>query len=117
MKCDRVVVAIALVASGCLGSTGTDSSASTGGPAVPGVSATSIDFGTTGCGQTAQSQTLSVTNTGHSSYSFSAALAGGDDSPYTLSPNSGSVEAGASVALTITAKPLPDAVILPALFN
>jgi hypothetical protein len=69
-----------------------------------------VYFGSNGlvdCGTTAAAQTVTLSNAGVGSFGFDASLGLGANSPYTVSPSSGTVGPNGSVALTITPKPLP----------
>jgi hypothetical protein len=66
-----------------------------------------LDFKSVSCGQTAPPQTATITNTGTASFIFQAAMVGGATSPFTVSPATGPVAAGASVTVTITPNAIP----------
>lgn len=66
----------------------------------------SLDFGLVDCGAQAAAQSVKLTTTGTSS-SWSASLALGALSPYTLSATSGSVSSSTPSTITVTPKKVP----------
>ncbi len=66
-----------------------------------------LDFKSVDCGQSAQPQTVMVTNSGTASFNFKAVMLLGASSPYAISPATGTVAAGASVPVTVTPNPIP----------
>ncbi len=78
---------------------------------VLGLSSTNVFFGTQGivpCGTQASSQTLTLTNSGNQAFSWTATLAKGASSPFTFSPQSGTVPANSgSVTLTFDTTAIP----------
>ena len=70
------------------------------------VNPTTLDFGFTNCGATAAPQTLAITANGQG-LTFMTALAKGANTPFTVSPTSGSIAAQGTATLTITPKAIP----------
>ena len=79
--------------------------------AVVKVSPTSLYFGANGyvgCGNTAAAQMVTVTNNSNAQITVNAALNLGANSPYTVSPASGTAAAnGGSLVVTVTPKAIP----------
>jgi hypothetical protein len=71
------------------------------------VSPGSLNFGLTNCGSAAATQTFTVANTGNQSFSWTAALAKGNASPYTLSSFGGVLLANTAVTVTVTPAGIP----------
>jgi hypothetical protein len=67
---------------------------------------TTASFGFTPCGTQAAAQTVSITNNGPAT-TFTAMLDKSGFSPFTVSPASGNIGAGATLALTVTPKAIP----------
>ncbi len=77
---------------------------------VVGVSTTEVFFGTNGrvaCGAQSPPRSLVLTNGGNASYAWSANLALGAGSPFTLTPSSGTVPAMGTVTVSLTSTPIP----------
>lgn len=78
---------------------------------VVGLSAAELFFGTNGrvdCGTQAASKTLTLTNSGNLAYAWTATLAKGSASAFTVTPESGTVPAnGGMVTLTIATQAIP----------
>ncbi len=96
------VLCAPLPADVALSGTGTSGSVS--------LSAQSFDFGATNCGATATAKALTLQNPGNASYTWTATLG---SSRYALSKASGSVAAGGSDSLTITAAAIPQTSAVP----
>jgi hypothetical protein len=109
-----VAVAVVSTLVACMSETGTSpedteatgSAVQVAGSAV-GVSTTALAFGDVSCGTTAAAKTVVVTNTGKSAVTFTATLALGGRSPYTVSPASGTVAANGKATLTVTPEAIP----------
>jgi hypothetical protein len=91
--CGTSATAIALSGEGSSGSVGVQ----------PG----SLDFGKVKCGATGTAQTIKLSNVGNASFTFDVKAAAGTASPYTVSPDTGSVAASGSVTIAVTPKPVP----------
>jgi hypothetical protein len=78
-----------------------------GAGGVVGVSPGALDYGLVNCGTTSGAQVITVFNTGSASYTFTASLAGGAASPYTISPATSTVLAGSQSSIIVTPKPIP----------
>lgn len=78
---------------------------------VVGFSTTDVYFGNGGkvdCGTQAASKTFTINNTGNAAFSWTATLRKGSASPFTFSPQSGTVPAnGGSITITVNAAPIP----------
>ncbi|MEZ4367591.1 MAG: hypothetical protein R2939_15135 [Kofleriaceae bacterium] len=74
---------------------------------LPSVDVEALDFGLTDCGQTGAPRSFLVSNTDSSAFTFTATLAGGTDSPYTVSPAAATVLAGSQVLVTVTPRAIP----------
>jgi hypothetical protein len=72
-----------------------------------GVSTAVLDFGKVNCGTTASVQKVTLQNTGKAAYSFTALLKQGSESPFTVAPASGKIEAGQAAEVTVTPKQIP----------
>ncbi len=77
------------------------------------LSAQSFDFGATNCGSSATARTLTLQNPGNAGYTWTATLAKGASSPYTLNKASGSVAASGSDALVVTPAAIPSTSAVP----
>lgn len=74
------------------------------------VSATELDFGNTNCGGKAAPREIAVTNTGTTAFTFTAALNTSGNNNFTVSPTSATVNAGATVTISVTPKSIPSTV-------
>ncbi|MFO0711272.1 MAG: choice-of-anchor D domain-containing protein [Sandaracinus sp.] len=73
-----------------------------------------VTFPETGCGLLPADQTFTISNVGAGALSYTATLARGIESPFTLSRSSGTVGPGATQSLTISAARIPAALpVLP----
>lgn len=71
---------------------------------------TELFYGTNGlvnCGATSPARTVTLGNAGNAAFAWTATLGRGSASPFTLSPLSGTVPAGATVTLTLTSTGIP----------
>lgn len=71
---------------------------------------TELFFGTNGlvdCGATSPGRTVTLGNAGNAAFAWTATLGRGGASPFTVSPASGTVPAGATVTLTLTSAGVP----------
>jgi hypothetical protein len=66
-----------------------------------------LDFGLTDCGTTAVPHTLVVSNDSDKAFSYTAELAMGEDSYYTVTPAQGTVLAHSQLYVTVTSRPIP----------
>ena len=78
-----------------------------GAGGVVAVSPGALDYGLVNCGSTGGAQVVTVFNTGTASYTYTASLAGGAGSAYTVSPPSSTVLAGAQSTIIVTPKSIP----------
>ena len=81
-----------------------------------------IDFGNVGCGKTSTlplaQRTVTISNTGGASFTFSATLAGGAASPYTIAIAGSPVAPGGTGTIVVTPKSVPTAsAITPNLYG
>ncbi len=78
---------------------------------VVGISTTDVFFGANGlvdCGTRAGDRTIALTNGGNQAFSWTATLGKGASSPFTVTPGSGTVPAGAaSVTITVSTTAVP----------
>ncbi len=75
--------------------------------------ATTLNFGSVNCGGVAAaSQKVKLTNTTGASFTWSGVLTLGTDSPYTISPATGTLANNASVDVTVTPKGIPASPII-----
>lgn len=75
-----------------------------------GFSTTEVFFGDGGfvdCGAQSPSRTFHILNTGNQAFSWTATLGKGAGSPFAFSPESGTVPAGGSQEITVTAAAIP----------
>ena len=80
----------------------------TGTVAAVNIGPSPLNFNTVSCGTSAPSQTVTISNTGTTAFTFTAALALGDaNSPFVITPESGSVPANGQAIITVTPKPIP----------
>lgn len=70
------------------------------------LSTSSLNFGLVPCGSTAAARTVTVTNNSSTQLGITLMLAGGANSPYTVSGPS-TIAAGATVTVTVTPKQIP----------
>ena len=106
------VVALATTGSTCGASASSLDLAGQGLAALPAVSG-DVDFGAVACGAAGLPQTVTVSNAGNEAFTFTAELATGDSSPYTLSYTSTTVPGGDKVELTIAPKAVPQVAPVP----
>jgi hypothetical protein len=78
-----------------------------GAGGVVGVSPGALDYGLVNCGTTSGAQVITVFNTGTASYTYTASLAGGASSPYTISPATSTVLPGSQSSIIVTPKAIP----------
>jgi hypothetical protein len=80
-----------------------------GGP--PGLTPTTLDFGSVNCGSptAAAAQTFTIVNPSLFQVAWTAVLAKGASSAFSLAPAMGSLSPGQSVAVTVTPAPVPQA--------
>jgi len=78
-----------------------------GDDAKVGVSATTLDFGEVDCGTIGSPQAVVLSNSGDGSFTYTAALAAGDASPFSVTPAAGTVGATSALTLVITPKAVP----------
>jgi hypothetical protein len=71
------------------------------------VSPPSLDFGEVDCGKVGAAKTVTIANNGNGLATFSAGLALGASSPFTVSPASGTVAKGKQLTLTVTPHSIP----------
>jgi hypothetical protein len=71
------------------------------------VSENVLTFGPTTCGTTSKPQSITLTNSGNASLTWSAGPANTSASPYAVSPTTGSLAAGDSVSVVVTPGPIP----------
>ncbi len=78
-----------------------------GAGGVVGVSPGALDYGLVNCGTTTGAQVITVFNTGSASYTYTASLAAGAASPYTISPATNTVLPGSQSSIIVTPKAIP----------
>ncbi|MBX3230627.1 MAG: choice-of-anchor D domain-containing protein [Labilithrix sp.] len=66
-----------------------------------------LDFGETRCHDTAVAKTVTLSNSGGSSLSWTAALGRGATSSFSITPASGTLAAGGTASITVTPKAIP----------
>jgi hypothetical protein len=100
---------VALVTTGVLCASPASSIALSGeGTAEPvTVSPSPLDFGTVNCGATGTAHKVTITNGYAFAVTYTATLAAGTSSPYTLDLPTGSVPAKGTAAITVTPKAVP----------
>ena len=72
-----------------------------------GISPSEVSFGLVDCSAQAAPQTVTLSNSGTSPFHFTVALGAGAVSPYTIAPESGTVDAGGNATLTLTPSAIP----------
>jgi len=79
----------------------------TGTKGIVAVTPGTLPFGSVSCGSKTAAQTVTIKNSGNGTFNFKAALLLGSSSPFTVSPASGPVAAGATATVTVTPLAIP----------